>query len=68
MGYLCLTANQYKKVQSDLMEILVLRQFLVAPALRKVRVLQGYLEGHVYAMDMWKDASLQDHTHCHNER
>ncbi len=50
------------------MEILILREFLVAPGLRKVGVLQGYLEGHVYAMDLWKDVSLQDHTHCHSER
>ena len=30
------------------MEILVLRQFLVEPVLRKVVLLQGYLGRHVY--------------------
>jgi len=50
------------------MGISVLRQFHVSPVLRKVVVLQGCLEGDVYGMDMWKDASLQDHMHCHSER
>ena len=55
-------------LQGDLMEILVLRQFLVAPVLRKVVVLQGCLEGHVYGIDTSEGSLLPGHLHYHRAK
>jgi len=55
-------------LQIDLMELLVLRQFLVAPVLMKVVVLQGCLEEHVYGMDTSEGSLLLGYLHYHTER
>jgi len=50
------------------MEILILREFLVAPGLRKVVVLQECLKGHVYGMDTLEGSLLLGHLHYHSGR